>query len=736
MRYLKIASVLMLTLLTSYYAKARVITIEEYDYKIRKTPENVTRCEDLTGYYTTQPQGYSCTLKTYKGLSCYTGCVLTCTDEAYPYTSDNCSALSGETCTINDTPRYKQCNCSYTNTAANCSNPTGSNCSMNGTTYYQNCNCSYTNTASNCSGTLGGNTCKKNNVTYYQTCTTCNYTYTLINCSGTLGGGSCTKNGITYYQTCTNCNYTNTTDNCSNPTGSTCTKNRTTYYQNCDCSYTYTSDNCSGTLGGGSCKKDNVTYRQSCTTCNYTYTSNNCNGTLSGAYCTKNGTTYYQTCTPNQTGGSCSAGDIVYRLNFSNTYGDETWYQNKWSGYPDFACLSPSDAAAAGNKTCIKTSNGQFYYTTCDNNITTYERTGIMLNNHIAVDTSENWEIYGSGYANEPDNLFVSCWLDRNRGDYETYASSCTPFSGTYNGIGTCTPSPSDPLDDCGWRVIDQELNLPQYNNVRRSDYITGGGNNSSGVTNLVNALAATSTNTDVPLGPKSTYSYTFGIPYLIDANNMAYQDSTYSSENGNIFSFGLVMTDSGNPMANYYGYITPAWYCMNKNLEHTTYTFSTRSGHTVTGGTLSKQFTVNNNKVYYYLPTIGDWKIFADAVSGDSSLKSTVFGAYTGFGAWSSTYEPNTSGGSLNIWNYDGSTNSIYGHTESLMYIPSPSYTRVATYINSTPEHTPTILPTVTKCFIYISGYTPDDDCGITLSGPTEGRNTITISGSGCTYQ
>jgi len=87
--------------------------------------------------------------------------------------------------------------------------------------------CNYSNTINNCPSAscyqVGGASCVRDGVTYYQSCTyrcsgtqtcsagscveNCNYTYTLSNCSSSncmqLGGNTCMNGGTTYYQTCT-----------------------------------------------------------------------------------------------------------------------------------------------------------------------------------------------------------------------------------------------------------------------------------------------------------------------------------------------------------------------------------------------------------------------------------------------------------------------------------------------------------------------------------------------------
>ena len=296
------------------------------------------------------PVGASCTKD---GVTYYENCGCT-----YSYTGSNCNGtLGGGSCKRGGITYHETCTpCTYTHTTANCNPTSGASCIKDGTTYYETCGCTYTYNSSNCTGTLSGSTCKREGNTYYQSCmalATCNYTWSTDNCSqNKLSGDSCFKNNKTYYENC-NCNYTNTSSNCSNLSGDSCMKNGTTYRQYCSCNYNYNSNNCSS-LTGSTCKRNNITYYSGCNdpVCDfmdgihdyYRYVdgdeiTSNCLGNVGGDSCQYDeNITLYSTCTPcagnypysssncvHPTGNSCTLPD--YDDNY-DPIGGGTYYQS------------------------------------------------------------------------------------------------------------------------------------------------------------------------------------------------------------------------------------------------------------------------------------------------------------------------------------------------------------------------------------------------------------------------
>lgn len=301
-------------MLLSLNATAKITSVEDYVFtQSGKSYDRSFSCENISGFRSSIPSGYTCTSVRVRNLTCYKNCHCD-----YSYTENNCQngTLGGATCNKNGVIYHEKCTiCTNTVTADNCSSPQGSTCTKNGVTYYETCGCNYTYKLSNCAGILAGDTCKRDGVVYYQSCQAnapCNYTWTTDNCSASkLGGNTCTKNNKTYYENC-NCNYSHTASNCNPTGGDSCTKDGVTYYQSCNCNNQYNSDNCS-TLAGSTCKRNNKTYYATCNdqVCNYEYymisqtendgsitTYSNCNGNVGGNTCQKNGYTLYETCTP------------------------------------------------------------------------------------------------------------------------------------------------------------------------------------------------------------------------------------------------------------------------------------------------------------------------------------------------------------------------------------------------------------------------------------------------------
>ncbi len=266
-------------LLVSSSASAKITPIQQYKFG-ELNLENDFRCEDMDGYYSSEPAGHQCSKKSFKGHECYYNCTLVCNSSDYPYTESNCvtakhGALGGNSCTFEGITRYKTCSCSddYT-TCASPKTHSDEVCTADGEAKYKNCACpaEYQYACDGANQTGSGQSCDGR----YTACnTTCPGSYNKL-CDGVGEVGVGTQCGGKY--------------------------------QSCACASTYHTCSGNGVVGiGQACTTDGGNKYASCgCSSNYNYCASNQTGV--GTPCTADGGNKYTSC---ETVPECSAGKIL-----------------------------------------------------------------------------------------------------------------------------------------------------------------------------------------------------------------------------------------------------------------------------------------------------------------------------------------------------------------------------------------------------------------------------------------
>lgn len=277
-------------LLVSSSASAKITPIQQYKFG-ELNLENNFRCEDMNGYYSSEPAGHQCSKKRFKGHECYYNCTLVCNSSDYPYTESNCvtakhGALGGNSCTFEGITRYKTCSCSgdYT-TCASPKTHSDEVCTADGEAKYKNCACpaEYQYACDGANQTGSGQSCDGR----YTACnTTCSGSYNKL-CDGVGEVGVGTQCGGKY--------------------------------QSCACASTYHTCSGTGVVGiGQACTTDGGNKYASCGCSNdYNYCASNQTGV--GTPCTADGGSKYTSCQDVPTPTSCAVGDIV--CSDGNCYG-------------------------------------------------------------------------------------------------------------------------------------------------------------------------------------------------------------------------------------------------------------------------------------------------------------------------------------------------------------------------------------------------------------------------------
>ena len=216
-------------LLVSSSASAKITPIQQYKFG-ELNLENDFRCEDMDGYYSSEPAGHQCSKKSFKGHECYYNCTLVCNSSDYPYTESNCvtakhGALGGNSCTFEGITRYKTCSCSDDNQTGS-----GQSCDGRYTACNTTCPGSYNKLCDGVGEVGVGTQCGGK----YQSCA-CASTYHTCSGNGVVGiGQACTTDGGNKYASCgcsSNYNYC-----ASNQTGvgTPCTADGGNKYTSCE----------------------------------------------------------------------------------------------------------------------------------------------------------------------------------------------------------------------------------------------------------------------------------------------------------------------------------------------------------------------------------------------------------------------------------------------------------------------------------------------------------------------
>lgn len=222
-------------LLISINASAKITPIQKYDFNLKL--EDNFNCEDISGYQSSQPNGYQCESAVLHGITCYYNCNTICSGSEYPYTEANCvesknGTLGGDSCTIDGVTHYKTCSCSSEYTA--CVSPkthSGEVCTADGDTKYKNCVCpaAYQYACTGAYQTGSGEACDGR----YTACnTTCPSSYNkLCNGTGEIGyGSSCGGK----YQSCACASNYHTCASGTNGVGTPCTAEGNYKYTSCE----------------------------------------------------------------------------------------------------------------------------------------------------------------------------------------------------------------------------------------------------------------------------------------------------------------------------------------------------------------------------------------------------------------------------------------------------------------------------------------------------------------------
>ncbi len=626
-------------------------------------------------------------------------------------------------------------NCDYVWTTSNCATPkelTGDSCTRGGVEYYQSCGCpsSYHVCTENMVGS--GDTCvEEDDTTKYSICL-CDlniFQYDETNCS-MLAGVSCTDINGEHWNGCTSYNCEGYIYSCNeypgqHGNGQPCNG----LYDSCRCDSQYDEDEASCQSprqpSGALCIERNPLKRKrtDCT-CPGEYNRsclNTCRNRSGSGYLLQNQCGRFGKC-PESNGNyahcgydieECSAGKTLYRLNdnrnfmFNSMSVPVRWdklYMAEDSAasntddligneYPAFVCSASTGATISvycKEGVCIEEaveSGG-----TVPQSDYTYEKAGVMLNNTIAV-----------AMIKDPSSssllaTYVSPWLGK--------ASVPENNNGAYiNAVN---------FDNASNLLMQYNTNWLCYAPENCNDITSTLHSLSSGVT--ATDFDNTKTTVSDAVGPRNTYNYTFGVPYYNPSSGSRITNS------GVINSPYLGILSNGYTALDGKGIVAPAWYCMMHNLGTSDFVMSNNNAST-SGGYVGRSFA-EGQKVYYYLPTAGDWATFNSYVSNHTGfIQNTLQFSdnYPAVSMWSSSLATDT--------------NTPVAYMDELWYGPSRRIRSVNVELNGENVGSSTIIPHGTMCFIYVPGYQPSNGCDVEIS-VNNNSNTVTLTGNGCAAQ